>query len=235
MDTYTYIPLTQGKMAIVDTRMVKVLPSQKWQYNGKTSKNTGYAQFRMYTDNGRKTVQMHRFIWESVYGPIPDGLFIDHINGNGLDNRIANLRLADQRLQSINTVQRRSGLTSSRYPGVNRDHHAHKWIAHITFNSVQFHLGCFDDELEAHKAYLNALDAYNKTGETPKPKPTTSKYKGVYWRTREQKWAASIQINKKRYELGYFTHELDAFNAYQSALNSYKADGTLPRKGLNAS
>lgn len=36
---------------------------------------------------------VHRIIWESVHGPIPEGLYINHINGIKTDNRIANLEL----------------------------------------------------------------------------------------------------------------------------------------------
>jgi HNH endonuclease/AP2 domain len=231
MDNFVCIPLTQGKEAIVDADMKRTVSALKWRYNGGTSKHTGYAQTQVHINGKRRTVHMHRFVWEQVHGPIPDGLSIDHINGNGLDNRIQNLRLADQRLQSINSVHRRAGLTSSQYPGVNRDHHAQKWTAHITANYTHYHLGCFDDELEAYKAYLEALKAYSETGEIPSSKPTTSKYKGVHWRTREQKWAACIQIYKVRYDLGFFANEIDAHRAYQAASKSYSEYGILPPKG----
>ncbi len=42
--------------------------------------------------NGR-TVLEHRYIWEQFYGTIPKGFEIHHINGNGRDNRLANLEL----------------------------------------------------------------------------------------------------------------------------------------------
>jgi hypothetical protein len=229
MNNFVRIPLTQGKEAIVDEGIAFTMPSQKWQY--RKDKNTGYAQTRIRKGGNRKTVHMHRFIWENVHGPIPDGLEIDHINGNGLDNRIANLRLADDRLQSINTLQRRLGLTSSQYPGVNWGKHARKWITHVTIKGVAYHLGCFDDELEAYNAYTSALDAYNTHRVIPKPNPTSSQYKGVSWHKRDEVWTARISIQNKMYNLGYFVSEVDAHNAYQVALNAYNADGTLPQKG----
>ena len=38
----------------------------------------------------------HRKVWKSVYGEIPKGMVIDHINGNTLDNRIENLQCITQ-------------------------------------------------------------------------------------------------------------------------------------------
>ena len=47
----------------------------------------------------------------------------------------------------------------------------------------------------------------------------TSKYKGVYWAKKENKWVASIRINKKLYTLGRFTNEIEAAKAYQKELD----------------
>lgn len=43
--------------------------------------------------NPRFAMVVHRIVWESVHGPIPDGLQINHINGIKTDNRINNLEL----------------------------------------------------------------------------------------------------------------------------------------------
>ena len=44
----------------------------------------------------RKTIQAHRLIYEQQVGPIPDGYVVDHIDGNGLNNRVSNLRAVTQ-------------------------------------------------------------------------------------------------------------------------------------------
>lgn len=54
----------------------------------------GYVQANI---NKKKTKLAHRLIWESVHGPIPDGLQINHINGVKTDNRICNLELVTPR------------------------------------------------------------------------------------------------------------------------------------------
>lgn len=48
------------------------------------------------------TYRVHRIIWEMHYGEIPDGMFIDHIDGNTLNNKLSNLRLVDAALSARN-------------------------------------------------------------------------------------------------------------------------------------
>jgi hypothetical protein len=49
-----------------------------------------------------KTYKVHRIIWEIHFGPIPEGMQIDHIDRNSLNNKVSNLRLVSSKLNSRN-------------------------------------------------------------------------------------------------------------------------------------
>jgi hypothetical protein len=86
-----------------------------------------------------------------VYGPHTHE--IDHKNGNGLDNRKANLREATRSQQTAN-ARKTSRPKSSIYKGVCRFRGA--WVARIQPDGKCIHLGTFHDEKEAALAYDNA-------------------------------------------------------------------------------
>jgi len=95
------IKLTQGKVALVDDADYPSLNQYKWFVV--KAPHTYYA-YR--TNKQHQIVRMHRSILDA-----PDGLEIDHINGNGLDNRRSNLRfckhsenLKNQKLSSRNKI-----------------------------------------------------------------------------------------------------------------------------------
>jgi hypothetical protein len=78
------------------------------------------------------------------------GLTVDHKSRNKLDNRIANLRLATSRQQSMNRGRRRNN--TSGLIGVSWDKHQQKWHARIKVDGRRKHLGFFDDKVEAARA-----------------------------------------------------------------------------------
>lgn len=84
------IPLTQGKVALIDDEDYEELSQYKWTAHHR-AKNTWYAvRYVGKRVDGKRVgvhIQMHRVITNC-----PDGLVVDHINHNGLDNRKENLR-----------------------------------------------------------------------------------------------------------------------------------------------
>ena len=66
---------------------------------------------------------------------------------------------------------------------------------------------------------LQLLNARDHAAKTFKNKGT-SKYTGVSWYKKENKWVSTIYLNGKLKHLGYFTDELEASNAYQKALDN---------------
>ena len=74
---------------------------------------------------GRKTFPAHRIIWKMQNGPFPLDMEIDHINGDGLDNRYSNLRLVTKQEQARNCARPMSN--TSGHVGVRRNRNNKYW------------------------------------------------------------------------------------------------------------
>ncbi len=149
------IPLTQGLFAIVDPEDYASLGRYKWRVCRTRGKNVLYAERTLRRADGRYTrILMHRQLMR-----VPDGYVIDHINGCGLDNRRANLRLATVAQNAWNTKKRnpRSG-----YKGVWFARDKGMWRASIVCNRRRKHLGYFKDKIEAAQAYDKAAIELHK-------------------------------------------------------------------------
>jgi len=153
--TFRRIPLTQGKYAIVDPDDYKRLNKHKWHvYRGR---KTFYAARSYRKKDGRKSIlPMHRQILK-----VPDGLLVDHINQNGLDNRKANLRPATAAQNIINRAKYKNRNYGSKYKGVIWHRRYKCWQAQIKTNCKLIYLGSFKDEVEAAKAYDEAAKKYH--------------------------------------------------------------------------
>jgi hypothetical protein len=110
-----------------------------------------YAYRWDYVDGQRVRIHLHRFILNA-----PDGMKVDHADGNGLHNTRTNLRLATDS-QSCANRGKWSG-TSSQYKGVSfrKDKKARPWASYIRSGYLLKHLGLYATELEAAKAYDKA-------------------------------------------------------------------------------
>ena len=101
-----------------------------------------------------KSYRAHRIAWYLYTGEDPGAMWIDHINGNPLDNRIVNLRKCHQPENRCNS--RAKANSTSGLKGVYWCKKSKKWRAQITKNKKVYKLGSYDDPQEAHIAYCIA-------------------------------------------------------------------------------
>ena len=83
----------------------------------------GYRHGRF---NG-KNYYLHRVTWEFFNGPIPDGMDVDHIDGNGTNNNLENLRIVSRSL-NLRNAKKKSNNTSG-FSGVTLDKRSNRWQA----------------------------------------------------------------------------------------------------------
>jgi len=107
------------------------------------SNMNGYIRI---TRNGKHLA--HRLAWEYVYGKIPEGKQIDHIDGDKKNNRIFNLRLVEPFENSQNKKN------SSQYKGVKKlgDN---RFIALLKLKGKEIYLGSYSTYKKAHEVYIN--------------------------------------------------------------------------------
>lgn len=99
-----------------------------------------------------KAYLVHRIIWWFEHGSIPG--MLDHINGNGLDNRIENLRASSKRANGSNLACHRAGKLVG--ASLLRRKLKKPWLSSIWINKKCKKLGYFATEVEAHNAYEHA-------------------------------------------------------------------------------
>lgn len=172
------IPLTQGKVALVDDEDYARLMQFKWfvVHNGKK----WYAS-RKLEGLKRKNKFLHREILGEIHAP----LVVDHIDGDGLNCAKENMRICTQAENSRNSRSKCNGKV--KYKGVCWHKASSSYVAQINTGGKVIHLGCFDSPEEAAVAYDNAASHYygeyaflnNVTGFTgakrPLKKPNGSK------------------------------------------------------------
>ena len=98
-----------------------------------------------------KRFRGHQLAWFFVYGYIPKE--IDHINGDGMDNRIANLREVTHQ-ENCHNLRSPPKHNKTGFLGVSYYKAGNKFSSYITINRKKKHLGYFHTAEEAHLTYL---------------------------------------------------------------------------------
>lgn len=136
----------EALMALVDAEDFPLVSKYKWCVGGKTVKGREWGYAYASAKNSRKSLLMHRLIMNPQ-----DGICVDHINGNRLDNRKANLRLCNR----SENMRNRGPNRGRKYKGVYRAS-KNRFRALICVNHKLMHVGTFSSEEEAAKAYDEA-------------------------------------------------------------------------------
>jgi len=143
------LALTQGYYALVDEQDYDRLVKFRWHV--KKSRGFIYGVRSVSVRGWFKTIPLHYDVLGLCY-PMP-GFTVDHINGNGLDNRRGNLRLCTPSQNHYNKPPRKGA--RSKYKGVIpvQRKHGYKYEANITVNKKRRHLGTYDNEYTAMSVY----------------------------------------------------------------------------------
>lgn len=125
-----------GQVVLLDQEDWERVKSLRWWVN-----NSGYAVHKWSRRGDTGHILLHRFI----VGAIPDGMAVDHINRNRLDNRRANLRVVTRSENALNSNKRRG--STSKHKGVSRV--GDRWQVVVRIDGKLKWVGKYDTEAEA--------------------------------------------------------------------------------------
>jgi hypothetical protein len=129
-------------MAIIEKSFIN-LADWNWHYN-----SGGYAVRKWFDSKG---IQKSMFLHHCIIGFPINGLEVDHINRNKLDNRKSNLRFVSHR----GNMRNRSVSHQNNLFGTTRTRNS--WQSQIYINGKYVYLGKFKTQEEAHEKYENEI------------------------------------------------------------------------------
>ncbi len=157
-DGYIIVPLTRGFEALVDKEDLKLVDGYSW--TAKVLRNRFGEVEKVYAKRGEKRdgkykeVLMHRIILGT-----PEGLLTDHIDGDGLNNRRSNLRVATSLENARNQKIKRNNTTE--FKGVTKRSFGRFQAQIRNKEGEKVYLGLFDTAEEAKDRYDSASKLYH--------------------------------------------------------------------------
>lgn len=208
------LTLSRGKVAQVSDSDYEKASKQKWSAL-LTKDEKWYAVCMM----DGKYIYLHRYLMEA--GPDEQ---VDHIDGSGLNCQRDNMRICNNRQNSMNQKAQARNNKISKYKGVGRYRNSSTWRAYIFFEK-QINLGNYKTEDEAGIAYNHAAREcfkefafYNDIPGWENIFPVamrlrstnTSGYIGVSWSKRHKKWEVHVRRGSVRVYCGLFDDPKEA-------------------------
>jgi len=132
------IKLSHGFTALVDDNMFDFLSQRKWSvFEDRCGKKYAVCQ----------NIRMHRVITNC-----PENMEVDHIDGDGLNNQLSNLRVCTKSQNMANRKINKNNTTG--FKGVRRFYYnKNKYTSKVNTNGKQYYLGIFNTAIDAAKAY----------------------------------------------------------------------------------
>lgn len=143
-----YVPLSKGYEAIIDVEDAQFVGRFNWTVVVKKC-NRIYAWRNIRRNGKQTTIYLHREVMNAQRGQE-----VDHIDGDGLNNRRVNLRITTHQQNLCNQLLRTTN--KSGFKGVSWAKDRSKWRAQITVNYKMKYLGSFKTKEMAHAAYIKA-------------------------------------------------------------------------------
>jgi len=107
-----------------------------------------------YVKLSKKSMLVHRLIYEAFYGPIPSNLYIDHIDNDQSNNYLSNFQLISHRKNTSKDRSSKSGFTGV-FEIKPYSNGKNRYIANAYKNDKRKHLGTFKCKIEASQIYNN--------------------------------------------------------------------------------
>jgi HNH endonuclease len=228
----------KGYQVLIDQEDYSLFKQYNWRIIDKGHTQYVYSIPTMKDGIRDRSYRLHRLILNA-----PEGLIVDHINHNGLDNRRSNIRLGDTALNARNQKKKNIDTSSSKFKGVSKRNRSGKtyWEVSIrtqpqdTENKILAYAR-YENELQAacyfnymfQKLFPGEQSVLNNIPETvykefiknPPPMYTKTRVKqNKYFCVSKRQygskeiWEASFRYNHKTFYLGHYTTELEAAEA----------------------
>ncbi len=148
-----YVPLTRGYEARIDIEDIPLVAGRNWVSS--VSKHADGSVRSVYAMRGERVgAKVHTILMHRVIAGTPEGFETDHINGDGLDNRRANLRHATKNQNQHNSRIPKNNKSGAK--GVRWHKQRRKWHAAIMVSGRTHSLGLYECVDEAKAAYDKA-------------------------------------------------------------------------------